>query len=111
MGKCIKCGAEIKWSFRTGLGCNICKNCYDHPPLEEEPLEEERPRQLELIDCPACHKQVSAMAMSCPQCGHPINQQNNPVVQTKETNNTLKGISLGLGLLFLGIFIKSCAAN
>lgn len=104
MGTCIKCGAETNWSF--SLGSNICKNCYDHPPLEEK-----RPRQLELIDCPACHKQVSSEAVSCPQCGHPINQQNNPVVQSKETNNRLKGISLGLGLLFLGIFLKSCVAN
>jgi len=29
---------------------------------------------LALINCPACDKQVSNKAMTCPRCGHPLNE-------------------------------------
>lgn len=30
---------------------------------------------MALIPCPACNKQISEAAISCPKCGHPIQNQ------------------------------------
>ena len=37
---------------------------------------------MALINCPECGKEVSSVAMSCPSCGHPIAEPNQPPTQT-----------------------------
>lgn len=60
-----------------------------------------------LILCPACHKKISASAESCPQCGHPITDQDREVGRSKLE---IKRIGLAVGIVvasfltILGIF-------
>lgn len=39
---------------------------------------------MALIECPECHKQISDKAEACPNCGYPINKQNNTNNQVQE---------------------------
>ena len=64
-----------------------------------------------LQECPACRKDVSSKAASCPHCGHPINEQSNLIKEAKTTNKRLRWISIGIGLFLLGIMLKACTTN
>jgi zinc ribbon protein len=39
----------------------------------------EHNNHLSLKKCPACQNSVSSEAIKCPQCGHPINKESNPI--------------------------------
>ena len=39
---------------------------------QKKPEEQRRARELSLMRCPACNKEVSIKAFSCPHCGHPF---------------------------------------
>jgi len=46
---------------------SLCPSAFA-PQLKRDPLG----RHMKLIECPACHKQVSSEADTCPSCGQPI---------------------------------------
>lgn len=62
---------------------------------------------MALITCPACDKNVSAQARSCPACGHPIAgrlAEASGVVTTQETAKRYKGMQLiGTAIICLGV--------
>lgn len=57
----------------------------------------------QLIECPACNNSVSAMAATCPRCGHPlaIGSEEHPVT-TQQTAKRYKGFQLAGSALFIG---------
>lgn len=60
---------------------------------------------MALIPCPACSKEISEMAATCPSCGNPntqIQEGLRPPVQTiEQTSKMYKGGQLLGGLLIL----------
>ena len=52
---------------------------------------------MALIKCPACQKEISKNAESCPGCGEP-NKARKPVAQKKQSSSSLGGL-LVLGIL------------
>lgn len=62
---------------------------------------------MALINCSACRKQVSDKAESCPNCGHPINQQETTTTHNINTLQTPKPErkSPYLGLVAMGVII------
>jgi|ERR1041385_8648526 hypothetical protein len=64
-----------------------------------------------LISCPVCKREISSLAVSCPQCGQPMNTRNIQVEQVKQTNMWLRVIILVLCLPLVIMSLKSCAAN
>jgi predicted amidophosphoribosyltransferase len=61
-----------------------------------------------LIPCPACEKQISPMATSCPSCGHPADTplSDRPAVQTvQQTSKRYKGGQL-IGMVM--VLAKCC---
>ena len=63
---------------------------------------------IKLINCPACGREVSSQARSCPHCGQPIagattNQD------VKEKSFFEKYVWLLILLFFLGLFLKIIA--
>lgn len=50
-----------------------------------------------LIDCPACSSKISTRAVSCPHCGHPLQE-----IVTKSSKNRSTAILLSLLLGGIG---------
>lgn len=92
MGKCVKCGADAGFTFR------LCNDCL-------KKSQSIQPIKLELIDCPACHKQVSNMAVNCPHCGHPFK------IESRKTNFLLKIIILLIAIPGIILALKGCVDN
>lgn len=44
---------------------------------------------MALIKCPECEKEVSDKAVSCPNCGYPINDLKNDILQPDVKNNIM----------------------
>jgi len=67
-------------------------------------------REMGLIECPACGKEISDQAISCPSCGHPIK-----AITIEATGKKWKEIQIlsflimifGFFFLFLGISANS----
>ncbi|MDO4897128.1 MAG: zinc ribbon domain-containing protein [Moraxella sp.] len=55
---------------------------------------------MTLFDCPACHRQISKDAVSCPWCGHPI---------WHGTKNIIKGAGIVGAVIAFGWLIKAVA--
>jgi hypothetical protein len=63
---------------------------------------------MPLIKCPDCEKDVSDSAVSCPNCGHPINIQSQIQTidkQTKKTKSSLGGYLLAIIILIIVLWI------
>lgn len=63
-----------------------------------------------LIKCPGCSKDVSLLAISCPQCGYPIEAHRRGKLKNidkieREGNSNLGLIIIVIVLSFLSIFI------
>lgn len=65
---------------------------------------------MKLINCPACERECSAQAITCPNCGHPLKSEStfnlSSVVEPK-TTNIWRILTVGLAavvLLAVGIF-------
>jgi len=43
---------------------------------------------MALINCSECGKQVSEKAITCPNCGNPITQSSQPIIQSSQTNES-----------------------
>ena len=52
------------------------------------------PMGLILVPCTACGKQLSPLASSCPECGHPLRTATNSPVQQITTKEPMSGCSL-----------------
>lgn len=60
-------------------------------------------KDVVLMKCPVCHHQVSSDAMSCPNCGHPMQVNKKGV---KEDKRPSEGSSFMLFVLvIIGIFV------
>ncbi len=46
-------------------------------------MEQTEQKEIRLRPCPACSNMVSSQAVSCPQCGHPL-QQSQTFIQEQE---------------------------
>jgi len=58
---------------------------------------------MSLIKCPECGRDVSDKAATCPNCGHPINQTNENLVQIDSAPQKRKKYRVRL-LIFTPIF-------
>lgn len=68
---------------------------------------------MTLINCPACKKEISNKAASCPHCGHPINESEtsikiNPAPQSRRKYR--EGKIIFFLILFGGILLGFIAA-
>ena len=74
---CPKCNEE---NNDDAIFCQKCSyrlvGVYGQPK-QEYTNDAEEPQKSEnyMILCPCCKKQISSKAVSCPQCGHPINNE------------------------------------
>jgi len=77
------CGCDDLVITKTAITCTSCLTTYDkngkvlyrvpnkkHKELDQQKKEQDNKPQI--ITCPACNKQVSNQAPSCPHCGQPI---------------------------------------
>lgn len=55
---------------------------------------------MALFDCPACHRQISKDAISCPQCGHPVHHH---------TKDIIKGVGIVGAIIAFGWLTKAIA--
>ena len=54
-----------------------------------------------LISCPACDKQISNQAPTCPSCGHPVNPD-----QRNKSSDALKTVGWLGGAWLFGVAFK-----
>lgn len=52
---------------------------------------------MSLTPCPACSKNLSPQATSCPHCGHPLKQANAEAQPKQKTKRKSKEVSGGIG--------------
>jgi hypothetical protein len=71
---------------------------------EQRMAEEARLRALpKLINCPACNKEISRVAVACPSCGHPINPVQVPVASQETPKRSWSpGVAALLSLIIPG---------
>jgi len=61
---------------------------------------------MALITCPACHKEVSDQAFSCPHCGQPLRSAEENVQTIQHTQKRWKKQSLiGLAIWLFGVYL------
>jgi len=59
-----------------------------------------------LIDCPACGRRLSAQALSCPGCGHPIVTHLDKWTQIKHAGTLVSLVIIALTLGVQAAFLK-----